>query len=282
MLYVLFNPLSDRMGRGVLISVKEELSGQYYKEIDITTLKSYDEVFEHITPEDVIYLVGGDGTLSRFVDYIRTKDINNDMYFYSEGTGNDFRHDVDENREMYSIHINDYIKHLPIVRVNGREYSFINGVGYGIDGFCCEEGDRLKAAGAKRINYTTIAIKGLLFTYKPNTAKITVDGETKEYHNVWLAPTMLGRFYGGGMMVTPLQNRFNPEHTVTVAVMHRTGKLKTLKRFPEIFSGNHVKYTDMMDFRSGHEIKVEFENPCALQIDGETILGVKEYSVSFN
>ena len=50
--------------------------------------------------------------------------------------------------------------------------------------------------------------------------------------------------------------------------------------FPTIFKGEHVGHTEMVEVHTGHEIKVEFDVPCALQIDGETILGVTEYSVS--
>ncbi len=47
---------------------------------------------------------------------------------------------------------------------------------------------------------TAIAIKGLLFHYRPTNAVITVDGVTHTYKKVWLVPTMNGRYYGGGMM----------------------------------------------------------------------------------
>ena len=43
---------------------------------------------------------------------------------------------------------------------------FINGIGFGIDGYCCEVGDQLKAKSDKPVNYASIAIKGLLFHYK--------------------------------------------------------------------------------------------------------------------
>ena len=36
----------------------------------------------------------------------------------------------------------------------------------------------------------------------------------------------------------------------------------------------------MVEVLTGHEITVKFDCPCALQIDGETVLGVTEYSVS--
>jgi hypothetical protein len=35
----------------------------------------------------------------------------------------------------------------------------------------------------------------------------------------------------------------------------------------------------MVDIYEGKEITVKFDHPCALQIDGETILGVTEYTV---
>ena len=44
---------------------------------------------------------------------------------------------------------------------------------------------------------------------------MTVDGKTEKFRNVWLAPTMFGRFYGGGMIPTPEQNRedmIRPRH----------------------------------------------------------------------
>ena len=65
-----------------------------------------------------------------------------------------------------------------------------------------------------------------------------------------------------------------------MVVMHGSGKLKTLIVFPSIFKGEHVKHDEMVQVLTGHEITVQFDRPCALQIDGETILGVTEYSVS--
>ena len=67
----------------------------------------------------------------------------------------------------------------------------------------------MKAAGKTDINYAGIAIKGLLFKYKPRNAVVTVDGVTKTYKKVWLSPTMQGRYYGGGMIPTPNQGRLS-------------------------------------------------------------------------
>ena len=74
--------------------------------------------------------------------------------------------------------------------MNGKKYKFINGIGYGIDGYCCEVGDKMREEAVKDINYTSIAIKGLLFHYHPTNATVTVDGRKHTYKKVWLAPTM--------------------------------------------------------------------------------------------
>ena len=176
--------------------------------------------------------------------------------------------------------IGEYLRALPVVTVNGKQYRFLNGIGYGIDGYCCQVGDEQREKSTKPVNYTAIAIKGLLFHYKPTNAVVTVDGETHNYRKVWLAPTMNGRFYGGGMMPTPGQNRLSPDGTVSTMVMFGAGKLETLMVFPSIFKGEHIRHKEMVAILTGHTISVEFDRPTPIQIDGETILGVSGYSVT--
>ena len=154
---------------------------------------------------------------------------------------------------------------------------FINGVGYGIDGYCCEEGDKLKAKQAKKVNYTNIAIKGLLGGFKRVNATVTVDGVRREFKGVWIAPTMNGRFYGGGMMPTPDQDRLSEDGRLSLLVLHGSGKLRTLMVFPSIFKGELVKEKKIAEVITGYDISVEFDRPAALQIDGETVTAVSSY-----
>lgn len=280
--YLFYNP-SARNGKAAedLQLIKKTLDGQDVEIYAVTDIDDYVSVIDKIQPEDIVYIVGGDGTLNRFINDSTNLRILGDIFFYSAGTGNDFKHDVDPDNSLYRIRLNDYIRNLPTVTVGGVNYKFVNGIGFGIDGYCCEEGDRQRAAGRQDINYSAIAVKGCLFRFKPYGADITVDGETRHYDKVWLAPTMFGKYYGGGMKVAPEQDRNNPQHTVTNVVIHGTGRLKTLIRFTKIFSGEHTKYTDMVDIRTGHEVRVVFDRPCALQIDGETVKNVTEYTVRY-
>ena len=90
---------------------------------------------------------------------------------------------------------------------------------------------------------------------------------------------MNGRYYGGGMDIAPAQDRLNKARTVSTVVLHGSGKLKTLIVFPSIFKGEHIKHTEMVAVMEGHEMTVKFDRPVALQIDGELVLNVTEYTV---
>lgn len=268
---VLYNPLS---GNCTAQTVEQMFSDAI--RYDVTKISDYAALFNDLTEEDAVVLCGGDGTLNRFANEIYEMDVKCDILYLPVGTGNDFAFDVIGSKHSEApIPVKKYLKHLPTVTVNGIRYRFLNGVGFGIDGYCCEVGDELRKKNAKSINYAMIAVKGLLFHYKPTDAKITVDGTEYRYKKVWLAPAMFGRFYGGGMMPTPGQTR--DCDTVSTLVFYGSGKLKSLMIFPSIFSGKHVTHKDVVSVLTGREISVEFDSPRAVQIDGETISGVTSY-----
>ena len=278
--YILFNP---HAGKGASEATAKQLqSNKQYADsevVSMTEIKSYAEFFADKADASVI-ICGGDGTLNRFIN--ETADVSlGDVYYMASGSGNDFLRDLDISEQTEPIKINKYIESLPVCEVNGKLYKVLNGVGYGIDGYCCQVGDEMKAQKIEKINYTAIAIKGLLGKYKPCGGSVTVDGDKRRYKKIWLASGMNGRFYGGGMMPCPTQDRLNGKGMVSTCVFHDTGKLNTLIIFPSLFKGEHVKHAKKVDVRSGKKITVEFDSPRPLQIDGETILGVTKYSVYY-
>ena len=280
MYHILYNPLSGSGKGGERVqSLRELLRDKELNFCDIREIRDYAEFFAGIPAEDALVIAGGDGTLNKFANFTDGLTYPANLYYYAMGSGNDFRQDVAPG-ENGLIPLAEYLRDLPTVTVNGKSYRFLNGIGYGIDGYCCQVGDEQREKSTKPVNYTAIAIKGLLFHYKPTNAVVTVDGETHSYRKVWLAPTMDGRFYGGGMMPTPGQNRLSPDGTVSTMVMFGAGKLKTLMVFPSIFKGEHIRHKEMVAILTGHTISVEFDRPTPIQIDGETILGVSGYSVT--
>ena len=272
--YVIYNPLAGN-GKAkedaqlLQMVLDEEL--EYY---DMTRITNYGAFISGMEREDYLVIVGGDGTLNRFVNDTNGLEIAQEIVYYPTGTGNDFAKDVGMGENP--LPITAYLKDLPTVEVNGKRYRFINGVGFGIDGYCCEVGDELRKIPGKKVNYTGIAIKGLLFHFAPRNATVTVDGKEYTYKKVWIAPTMHGKIYGGGMIPTPNQDRSSGK--LSLMLFHGAGRIRTLCVFPSIFKGEHVKHTKMVAVHTGKEITVEFDRPTPLQIDGETILGVTKYT----
>ncbi len=280
MYYILYNPLSaSKQGEALAKVLAEKLGNEEHTFVDLCKLGDYSAFWSTVDLQnDTVILAGGDGTLNRFINENEGNALPEKLFYYPAGSGNDFKKDVSPDSDEL-IPLGNYIKDLPTVTVNGKTYRFINGIGFGIDGYCCEMGDKIRETSDKPVNYTAIAIKGLLGKFKPANATVTVDGVTKKYPKTWIAPTMKGRYYGGGMMVTPQQDRLDPEGKVSFCMFHGSSALKTLMVFPSIFKGEHVKHEKIVAIGTGHEITVEFDSPRSLQIDGETVLGVTSYTV---
>lgn len=266
MKYYLYNRLANN-------GIKPEIDSSI-ELIDVIGL-DYKKFFDGLNKEDEVVFIGGDGTISHLIDECRGYEFKNNIYLKANGSGNDFMNDINEPLDK-EVLLNPYLTNLPIVKVKDIERPFINNMGFGIDGYCCEVADQIKEKEpSKKIDYTGIAIKGLLFHFKPCHATIEVDGKTYEYDNVWLAPTMKGKYYGGGMKIAPEQDRHS-DHLSVVVYMSKS-KLKALIAFPSIFKGEHVEKKDMVKIITGNDVHVKFSRPCAAQIDGDTVLNVTEY-----
>lgn len=277
--YVLFNPLAGN-GRGEKSVDSVELQKGEAVFLDMTEITDYKTFCNTLLPEDRVIICGGDGTLNRFINAIEGIELQNEIFYIGAGSGNDFLNDLNLKPTNKPLKINEYIKNLPKIEVKGKAYRFINGIGYGIDGYCCEERDRKMKKTNKPVNYTLIALKGLLVAFKPRKATVTVDGKKYNYERVWMVPTMLGRFFGGGMMIAPIQDRANIKGTVTVIVAHNLSKLKIVSLFLSVFKGKHLKYKKHVAVHTGYKVSVKLEYPAPLQIDGETISDVLEYTVT--
>ena len=274
--YVIYNPLAgngkaQEDARLLQMILDEEL--EYY---DMTRITNYAAFIGCLEREDYLVIVGGDGTLSRFVNATEGIAVDREILYFPTGTGNDFARDLGMGANPGVV--TRYLRNLPSVEAAGNRYRFINGVGFGLDGYCCQLGDALRVTPGKKVNYSGIAIKGLLYGFSPRNAKVTVDGKEYTYKKVWIAPTMHGRYCGGGMIPSPEQDRNCGR--VSVMLFHGAGRLRTLCVFPGIFKGKHVKHTKLVAVHTGREIKVEFDRPTPLQIDGETIPGVTGYTVN--
>lgn len=167
MIYILYNPLADnRNGGSNAENIGKVLETKDVTYLDITGMDAA-EFLRKAKPEDKVVLSGGDGTLHHFVNECGGQAPEHPVYYYPTGSGNDFMADVREREKDGLVLLNLYIQNLPTVTVKGETRYFLNGVGYGIDGYCCEEGDRQRAESSNTINYAAIAIKGMMSAFQP-------------------------------------------------------------------------------------------------------------------
>ena len=279
MTYLLYNPLAnnskgDRDARPW--ATDNNVECEFTSLLEIGNMK---EFFDGLGEDDDVILTGGDGTLNRFANDVYGYEFKNPVYYVKCGSGNDFYRDNEKYAENGRIDLRPFLKNLPLVTVNGIQRRFLNGIGYGIDGETCRIGDIQRATSDKPVNYSKIAIKLLLGSYKLKKATVEVDGKVSTFDNVWMASTMKGRFYGGGMMVAPAQDRFKDDGVVSVVTLYKKNRLVTLMRFPSLNKGEHVLKEDWVTVQTGHKVTVSFDQPCALQIDGDVIEDVVTYTV---
>ena len=155
MTYILYNPHS---GNGKSREIAEELYAKRtvatagcaealeFQISDITEI-DYPVLFSSLAETDTLIICGGDGTINRFVNDTEGIGYSCRILYMPCGTGNDFYKDVMPEGGELPFDITDYLKGLPSVTVDGKTKKFINGIGFGIDGYCCEVGDAIRAKG---------------------------------------------------------------------------------------------------------------------------------------
>lgn len=277
--YVLFNPHSSN-GNGEKEANKiKKYVNEDLEFVDLTKIENYTQYFASLDADDKLYICGGDGTLNQLINKCDDKFPENDIYFFGIGTGNDFLLDIGYKTPCAPVKINEYLKDLPTVEINDKTYYFLNNVAFGIDGWVCGIAEEEKRKNPKvKTNYTIIALKGLLGKFSPYNATVTVDNnEPVHLQRVWMSPSMNGRYFGGGMMVTPMQDRLNKDRTITYMACRNSNRFQITTGFIQIFKGHHLNNPIAM-FLTGHEITVEFDRPCILNIDGEPIFDVLKYT----
>ena len=277
MYYILYNPLSSNGKSKKHVDIITEILNKENKESKVISLldaaKDIDSYSKMIHRDDVMIIVGGDGTLHRFVNGIRNIQNNSKVYLYRGGTGNDFSRDFPKEK---LIDITEAIKNLPIVTVNGNEELFLNGCGFGVDGEVCLMMEN-KANKKKGLNYFKSAIM-LLKSFKRYDLELEVDGVRHTFKNVWFTVVNNGRYFGGGMKITPSSDR--GDRILEACVIHSVSFWKILLIFPLIFIGKHMWFKKVgISVIKGQSFKAKASTSQVFQTDGEVLKNVKEFEI---
>ncbi len=268
--YILYNPKSNSEHNDLnIIPGKEELERRGAKHISLLDIDADPRAFyTTLNADDRLFICGGDGTLHYFSNNARGIRFPCPVFVIRSGTGNDFLNDIGQTKPDELNDVREHIENLPEVEIDGEKRLFINGVGMGIDGAVCDGVEKYKKRTGKKANYTAIALKELAYKYKRPSATVIVDGVEHRYDNVWMASAMHGRYFGGGMMIAPTQDRRTGK--LSFMVMHGGSRPRILTIFPSVFKGTHLKYKEIVEVFECDEVTVKFDIPVAFQADGET------------
>ena len=274
MFFILYNPMSnDGKALKTIFKFNKKLlkKGYQTKMINLLEDNDYQALVADLKAEDILVIFGGDGTLHQIVNNDVFNSLNNKIYMYRSGRGNDFARG---NKGKF-FEITNLVKNLPKANINGTNHYFLNGLGIGIDALTCKKQADNFLIGKKE-SYFKIAFKAF-FRFKPFDIDVEVDGKVYHYHKVWFFVVQNGKYFGGGMKISPKSERL--DNKLEFVVIHSVGFKRLLTIFPLIFIGKHTIAKKYVNFLTGEKFKFNF-NYHLLQIDGEVIDEVKSLEVT--
>lgn len=273
---VLYNPLSRNGKNEKFIQkiVKSlEAKGNKVVSYSILAIDDVDAFLSGCNPDDRMIIVGGDGTINHLANRIYHLNFPQPLYMYQAGTGNDFIRSLKTKDKV--VLIKPYIDALPSVQFQQSSRYFLNGTGAGLDGYIGHLVNHSKYKKNK-LNYFRHAFEGFA-KFQPISAEITVDGKTWKQHKVWFVSVMNSAYYGGGMKIAP--NAHREDDDLHVVIVKDIPKWKLILIFPTIYFGWHIKFKKYVDVIVGKDVRIAFDQPTYLQIDGDVEYPVDVFSV---
>lgn len=262
---ILYNPLSKNNKGNVQT---HKLIREYKKKNIPFRLKSIvkiadmKEFLEKKQEFEKVILLGGDGTINRFVNNTIDYNIKQDIYLKKNGSGNDYLRSLKGNDELPQ-----YI--MKASYDNGLKTNYINGIGMGLDGYVGYLIDSSTKKGKFRYFFNTFKA---LVKYIPEPLSLVIDDEEFHFKKAYIVAMNNGKYFGGGMKVAPDGNILDEE--LDVIVLHSIKKLLILPIFFTIYIGKHRMFKKYVFFKKGKHIKAKFTTPQISQADGETYYDV--------
>ncbi|MBW3547478.1 MAG: diacylglycerol kinase family lipid kinase [Actinobacteria bacterium] len=134
-----------------------------------------------------------------------------------------------------------------------------------------------RAAGLPRLlgpSRYFFAFWATLPSYQPGTMRIEVDGVVAHEGRTVNVVVANGRFFGGGMHISP---RSDPGDGTLELLVFTGRKTDSFTMLPKVYRGRHVPHPSIVELR-GRCIRLESEQPFTIEADGE-ILGTTPATV---
>jgi diacylglycerol kinase (ATP) len=268
MLLVLHNPLSNNnksIRETFKFTQQLQKNNIQYLVRNVRKISNYDELLNDPQIKEII-LLGGDGSLHWFVENIKHLKIKKQVYLYPNGSGNDFY------RSLTSYTKNPVYYYS--IRLNNQNHSFINTAGIGLDGMVTQYTSKKGKRGP--IPYFINTLKAFIKA-KSAKADLLIDEKLYTFRNTYMVEVCNGKFFGGGMKVSPDSKIENED--LNVIIINDVPKWKLFFIFLTIYKGNHIKFKKYVHVFTGKKISIKLNGPFPSQTDGELHENIRTFDV---
>lgn len=214
---------------------------------------------EYSDQENVIYVVGGDGTLTITLSgLIGTK---NKLAIIPAGSGNDTYRTIKNMKDKETL--------IDIGKINGTY--FINVACTGIDAEIGNNMDKLRNTIIPTNQLYNASIVYTFIKFKHKKMKLNTDIKNIEDKYTILS-ICNGSYYGGGFKIAP-KSRLE-DGLLDIYYAEEMSKLKMIPLILKLKNGKHEGKRKIHKFRTNH-VEIEMEEPVTFNVDGEKLTGKK-------
>jgi len=279
---LVYNPFA---GHGRAQKILPEVEAYFQEkgiQFDLRTTDYHEHGIQIVAEADLnhydgVVAAGGDGTLYEVINgYYRNESQKKiPLGILPVGTGNAFARDLD----LHNTHWKDAIDIIALQKLrkvdvgqfttHGESHYFLNilGLGFVAD---VEIAHKLKVFG--NFSYTLGVLQKTIFLNSyPLT--ITIDGEKYERDNIFVE--ISNTRWTSNFLMAPSAEI--DDGYLDVTLLGKLSRVKLLKAFPKIFTGEHI-YIDEVETFKAKVITVETGIPKVLTPDGE-LMGITPIEV---
>ncbi len=273
---LIYNPFA---GHGRAQKILPEVEAYFQEkgiEFDLRTTDYHEHGIQIVKDADLsqydgVVAAGGDGTLFEVINgyYRNESKVKIPIGILPIGTGNAFARDL----ELHNTHWRDAIDIISLqsprkVDVgqfisHGETYYFLNILGLGFVADVTEIALKLKVFG--NLSYTLGVLQKTIFL-KSHKLIITIDGREYQRDNIFVE--ISNTRWTANFLMAPSAEI--DDGFLDVTLLGKLGRIKLLKSFPKIFTGDHI-YLDEIETFKAKEIKIETDVPKVLTPDGELV-----------
>ncbi len=210
----------------------------------------------------MLLAVGGDGTFNEVIHGLMRMPLHRRpaVALLPNGTGSDFARMYGHDASLDAAIARVLRWQTELIDVGEADYTtsegrrqrfFVNVAGLGFD---AEVSRKMNSGHSKgKLSYFATVFK-VLARYAPRPMRVTLDGETIIALNAFMVAVCNGRYFGGGMHISPSSDLH--DGLFDVVVIGEMSALEFALNFPQVYRGTHLTHRRVRAFRAS-SVQVE-------------------------